>query len=106
MLLEQVLPTDCHQIGSICSRGTQRVVGFFVIYCWSCLEFLPCVSYQFLSVLLQKVANFELIKYDVDQNEVVRNEKGYCVPVAPGMLIKFTFGNELDFAKVTLCYFL
>lgn len=71
-------------------------------YCWSCLEFLPCGSYQFLSVLLQKLAKCELIQYNVDQNEVVRNEKGYCVPVAPGMLIKFTFGNELDFAKAKL----
>ncbi|KAG8140234.1 hypothetical protein E2320_002999 [Naja naja] len=53
-------------------------------YCWSCLEFLPCSPYQYPFVLLQKLAKFELIQYDIDQNEVVRNEKGFCIPVATG----------------------
>ncbi|XP_007440238.1 very long-chain acyl-CoA synthetase-like [Python bivittatus] len=34
--------------------------------------------------LHKKLAKFELIKYDIDQDEVVRNENGYCLPVAPG----------------------
>ncbi|XP_032094069.1 very long-chain acyl-CoA synthetase-like isoform X2 [Thamnophis elegans] len=37
-----------------------------------------------ISYLYKKMTKFELIQYDIDQNEVVRNEKGYCVPVAPG----------------------
>lgn len=48
------------------------------------------------------MTKFEIIQYDIDQNEVVRNEKGFCVPVAPGMLITFIFGHELDFAKAKL----
>ncbi|KAM6450426.1 long-chain fatty acid transport protein 2-like isoform 2-T2 [Liasis olivaceus] len=32
----------------------------------------------------KKLAKFELIQYDIDQDEVVRNENGYCLPVAPG----------------------
>ncbi|XP_053118383.1 long-chain fatty acid transport protein 2-like isoform X2 [Hemicordylus capensis] len=34
--------------------------------------------------LFKKVAQFELIQYDIDQDEPIRNEKGYCIPVAPG----------------------
>ncbi|XP_015665651.1 very long-chain acyl-CoA synthetase [Protobothrops mucrosquamatus] len=37
-----------------------------------------------INFLYKKLTKFEIIQYDVDQNEVVRNEKGYCVPVAPG----------------------
>ncbi|XP_063157038.1 long-chain fatty acid transport protein 2-like [Candoia aspera] len=44
--------------------------------------------------LHKKLAKFELIQYDIDQDEVVRNEKGYCIPVAPGetglLVVKIT----------------
>ncbi|XP_028558816.2 long-chain fatty acid transport protein 2-like [Podarcis muralis] len=34
--------------------------------------------------LHKKLAKFELIQYNVDQDEPVRDEKGYCIPVATG----------------------
>ncbi|KAH0626659.1 hypothetical protein JD844_001753, partial [Phrynosoma platyrhinos] len=34
--------------------------------------------------LHKKMTMFELVKYNVDQDEPVRNEKGYCIPVALG----------------------
>ncbi|KAM3823817.1 long-chain fatty acid transport protein 2-like [Vipera latastei] len=37
-----------------------------------------------INFLYKKMTKFEIIQYDIDQNEVVRNEKGFCVPVAPG----------------------
>ncbi|XP_026577889.1 very long-chain acyl-CoA synthetase-like isoform X1 [Pseudonaja textilis] len=37
-----------------------------------------------INFLYKKLAKFELIQYDIDQNEVVRNEKGFCIPVATG----------------------
>uniref|UniRef100_A0A8C7E5H2 long-chain-fatty-acid--CoA ligase n=1 Tax=Naja naja TaxID=35670 RepID=A0A8C7E5H2_NAJNA len=37
-----------------------------------------------INFIYKKLAKFELIQYDIDQNEVVRNEKGFCIPVATG----------------------
>ncbi|XP_062840696.1 long-chain fatty acid transport protein 2 [Anolis carolinensis] len=34
--------------------------------------------------LQKKMTMFEIVKYDVDQDEPVRNEKGHCIPVAAG----------------------
>uniref|UniRef100_A0A670JKN0 long-chain-fatty-acid--CoA ligase n=1 Tax=Podarcis muralis TaxID=64176 RepID=A0A670JKN0_PODMU len=34
--------------------------------------------------LHKKLAKFELIQYNVDQDEPVRDEKGYCIPVGTG----------------------
>ncbi|XP_053118384.1 long-chain fatty acid transport protein 2-like [Hemicordylus capensis] len=36
------------------------------------------------SFLHKKMTQFELLQYDVDQDEPMRNEKGYCIPVAAG----------------------
>ncbi|XP_044300703.1 very long-chain acyl-CoA synthetase-like [Varanus komodoensis] len=36
------------------------------------------------SYFFKKLANFELIKYDVIQNEPIRNKEGRCIPVATG----------------------
>ncbi|ETE63506.1 Very long-chain acyl-CoA synthetase, partial [Ophiophagus hannah] len=37
-----------------------------------------------INFIYKKLAKFELIQYDIGQNEVVRNEKGFCIPVATG----------------------
>nr|XP_056720786.1 long-chain fatty acid transport protein 5 [Euleptes europaea] len=34
--------------------------------------------------LIKKITPFELVQYDPDTGEPVRDEKGYCIPVAPG----------------------
>ncbi|KAH0626660.1 hypothetical protein JD844_001754 [Phrynosoma platyrhinos] len=34
--------------------------------------------------LFKKIIKFELIKYDVDQDKVVRDKNGHCIPVATG----------------------
>ncbi|XP_042330643.1 very long-chain acyl-CoA synthetase-like [Sceloporus undulatus] len=34
--------------------------------------------------VLKKIIKFELIKYDVDQDKIVRDENGLCIPVAIG----------------------
>ncbi|NWJ11297.1 S27A2 synthetase, partial [Crypturellus undulatus] len=42
----------------------------------------------------QKFAPFELIRYDVERDEPIRNEQGFCIPVGPGeaglLVIKIT----------------
>ncbi|XP_015471979.1 very long-chain acyl-CoA synthetase-like [Parus major] len=43
---------------------------------------------------LKLFAPFELIRYDVEEDEVVRNERGFCIPVKPGetglLVVKIT----------------
>lgn len=49
--------------------------------------FLSCVSLlhtDFSSSALQSFAPFELIKYNVEQDEPVRDERGLCIRVRPG----------------------
>ncbi|XP_062448993.1 long-chain fatty acid transport protein 5 isoform X2 [Rhea pennata] len=46
------------------------------------------------NVFLKKLAPFELIRYDVEQDEPIRDERGFCIPVRPGeaglLVIKVT----------------
>uniref|UniRef100_A0A8B9PC48 Long-chain-fatty-acid--CoA ligase n=1 Tax=Apteryx owenii TaxID=8824 RepID=A0A8B9PC48_APTOW len=46
------------------------------------------------NVFLKKFAFFELIRYDVEQDEPIRDERGFCIPVRPGepglLVIKIT----------------
>ncbi|KAL8176240.1 UNVERIFIED_CONTAM: hypothetical protein K2H54_026859 [Gekko kuhli] len=37
-----------------------------------------------VNVFLKKLSDFELIRYDPDTGDPVRDENGYCIPVAPG----------------------
>ncbi|NXA57403.1 S27A2 synthetase, partial [Nothocercus julius] len=47
-----------------------------------------------LNTFLQKFTAFQLIRYNVEQDEPVRNEQGFCIPVRPGepglLVIKIT----------------
>ncbi|KAM8794782.1 long-chain fatty acid transport protein 5 [Eudromia elegans] len=47
-----------------------------------------------VNVFLKKYAPFELIRYDVEQDEPIRDERGFCIPVRPGeaglLVIKIT----------------
>ncbi|XP_054848486.1 long-chain fatty acid transport protein 5 [Eublepharis macularius] len=49
------------------------------------------------SLLLQKLTPYELLQYDPDTGEPVRNKKGYCIPIAPGetglLVAKITNSN-------------
>lgn len=48
------------------------------------------------SSALQAFASFELIKYNVEQDEPVRNEDGFCIRVRPGKkspVMAFTAGE-------------
>ena len=38
---------------------------------------------------------FQLIKYDVDQDEAVRDEKGHCIPVVAGKFL-FVTHNQMN----------
>ncbi|XP_025914968.1 very long-chain acyl-CoA synthetase-like [Apteryx rowi] len=46
------------------------------------------------NVFLKKFAFFELIRYDVERDEPIRDERGFCIPVRPGepglLVIKIT----------------
>lgn len=44
---------------------------------------LPVFNPRFLPPL-QLFAPFELIRYNVEEDEPVRNEQGLCIPVKPG----------------------
>ncbi|XP_060111941.1 long-chain fatty acid transport protein 5 [Heteronotia binoei] len=37
-----------------------------------------------VNIFLKKLSDFELVQYDPDTSEPVRDKKGYCIPVAPG----------------------
>uniref|UniRef100_A0A8C7E8G2 long-chain-fatty-acid--CoA ligase n=1 Tax=Nothoprocta perdicaria TaxID=30464 RepID=A0A8C7E8G2_NOTPE len=47
-----------------------------------------------VNVFLKKFVSFELIRYDVEQDEPVRDERGFCTPVRPGeaglLVVKIT----------------
>ena len=44
--------------------------------------------FHFPSVPLQKLTQYELIQYDIEKDEPVRDDRGLCIPVALGKLIK------------------
>lgn len=49
--------------------------------------FFSCISLpptDFSSSALQSFAPFELIKYNVEQDEPIRDERGFCIRVRPG----------------------
>lgn len=51
---------------------------------WHWMEtLLPVFNPRFLPPL-QLFAPFELIRYNVEEDEPVRDERGFCIPVKPG----------------------